>query len=296
MANKSGGADKPDLSGLRVASFESRRAKDIARLIESCGGQALCGPSMQEIPLGDESGVLSFGEQLFSGECDALVLLTGVGTRVLLDSLAAQRSAEQVLQQLQQVALLCRGPKPAALLKREGLTPALVAPEPNTWRELLASIDEHSDILSKNVAGKNVFVQEYGAPNQDLLEGLQARGAQVHRVPVYRWALPDDTAPLKSVVHSIVEGTVDCVLFTSAHQVTNVLKFSATLGVAAQFQRALSSQLLIASVGPVTTEALLRHDIKPHVVPEHPKMGPLVITLARNAKRLLAERLSTSGS
>ena len=39
--------------------------------------------------------------------------------------------------------------------------------------------------------GKRVAIQEYsGVSNRDLLAGLEARGALLFAVPVYRWALP----------------------------------------------------------------------------------------------------------
>ena len=42
-----------DLRGLRVASFESRRSEEMARLISKSGGQAFVSPSMREVPLDD---------------------------------------------------------------------------------------------------------------------------------------------------------------------------------------------------------------------------------------------------
>ena len=42
--------------------------------------------------------------------------------------------------------------------------------------------------------GKRVAVQEYGVSNPDLIAGLEARGALVFPVPVYRWALPKNQA------------------------------------------------------------------------------------------------------
>jgi hypothetical protein len=72
------------LAGLRIVSFESRRAQDLAVLIRQAGGEISYAPAMREIPLADETGILRFGAQLFDDECDALALFTGVGTTILV--------------------------------------------------------------------------------------------------------------------------------------------------------------------------------------------------------------------
>ena len=63
-----------------------------------------------------------------------------------------------------------RGPKPVAALKELGIAPVVTAPEPNTWRELLSALDENRSTLP--LKDKRVAVQEYGAPNAELLAGL----------------------------------------------------------------------------------------------------------------------------
>ena len=70
--------------------------------------------------------------------------------------------------------------------------PVTVAvPEPNTWHELLETMDASERCPA--LKGLTVAVQEYGVPNTELLQELKKRGAQVLQVPVYRWALPEDT-------------------------------------------------------------------------------------------------------
>ncbi|HKU41280.1 MAG TPA: uroporphyrinogen-III synthase, partial [Polyangiales bacterium] len=159
---------------LRVVSLESRHAAEMARLLERHGCQAISAPSMREIPLADQHEVFEFGAPLLARELDVLVLLTGVGTRILVDALATRWPLADVLAALERVTLVCRGPKPVAVLKQLGLRPTLVAPEPNTWHELLALIDRELP-----VSGLRVVVQEYGRPNQPLLAALRERGASV---------------------------------------------------------------------------------------------------------------------
>ena len=177
---------------LRVVSLESRNAPEMARLLERHGCEPFVAPSLREVALEDQQEAFAFGEELLAGRCDVLLLLTGVGARMLVDALSTRFVREEVLAAMARVPLVCRGPKPVAALKVMGLRPQVVAPEPNTTTEVLRAIDEKLEI-----AGKRVFVQEYGRRNHALLDGLLARGAEVITVAVYAWQLPVDTEPLR---------------------------------------------------------------------------------------------------
>src|SRR5215813_9188472 len=197
-----------NLKGLTVVSFESRRAKEMAELIHRHGGEPIVAPSMREVPLSENSAPLELFQKIEAGQIDLIVLLTGVGTRTMVDALAIHYSREQIAALLGKVTLLARGPKPVAALKDLGLQPVFTAPEPNTWKEVLAVLDSNFQ-----PTGKRIAVQEYGITNQELISGLEARGAEVLRVPVYRWALPENIAPLQAAIREIVEAQADIVIF-----------------------------------------------------------------------------------
>src|SRR5437588_817277 len=76
-----------------------------------------------------------------------------------------------------------------------------------------------------------VAVQEYGEPNPELYEALAQRHAEVVRVPVYRWALPEDTGPLLSAIRTTIAGQFDVLIFTSAQQLRNVLTVAESAGL-----------------------------------------------------------------
>jgi len=281
MATRGAAEKTRGLTGLRIVSFESRRAQDLALLVRRHGGEILYAPAMREVPLADERGIVGFGGQLFEGSCDALVLLTGVGTTILVDALCTRWRRPAVVECLGRTALLCRGPKPAAVLRNLGLAPKLIAPAPHTERELLLSLDRGFD-----VSGKRVFVQDYGSINADLLQGLSVRGAQVTPVKVYRWALPEDTHDLKLALESIARGRVDAAIFTSAHQVDNAFEYAARLGLAQPLRAAFSHSVVVASIGPVTSEALERQGVHADLSPRESKLGALVDCLSQGAAQL----------
>ncbi len=266
----SGAPGEGGFRGLRVVAFESRMAAEMSRLILSHGGVPVMAPSMREIPLEQNREALAFGERLLAGDHDILIALTGVGIRTLVQALETRHPRERIVEALRRVTLVCRGPKPVAALKGLGLEPGLTVPEPNTWVELLAALDAKAP-----VRGKRVAVQEYGVTNLELLQGLKERGAQVTRVPIYRWALPDDLAPLQAALRQVADGDVAVALFTNANQVENVMQVARETGLDGRLRAALG-RAVVASVGPVASESLRNHGLAVDLEPQHPKMGPLV--------------------
>jgi len=274
------------LQGMTVLSFESRRAAEIAALIRRRGGTPLSAPSMREVPLEDNAAARAFVAELERGAVDVVLFLTGVGTRALLESLAPSCSAERFVALLAATTVVARGPKPNAVLRQLGRPPDVLVPEPNTWREILATLDR-----AVPLAGRRIAVQEYGRANPELVDGLAARGAAVLPVPIYRWALPEDLAPLEAAIRRLGAGSVDALLFTSAQQVEHVVAVAERLGAAAAM-RAAARRAVVASVGPLCSEALRAHGFSVDLEPEHSKMGHLVAALAADGPALLAAKRS----
>lgn len=237
---------------------------------------AMRAPALREVPLDDQTDAFAFGEALFAGRCDVLVMLTGVGTRALVDTLATRWPLADVLAAFRELPLICRGPKPVAVLKELGLKSSLIAPEPNTWRELLTVM---SDL---NLEGKHLWLQEYGRSNESLLAALRARGAEVHRAAVYAWQLPEDTAPLERAIVALCDAQADAVLVTSGSQIDHLIEVAQRMDRAAALLDALRSRALVISIGPMTSEALAAHGLRADLEPAHPKMGHMVKTLAQD--------------
>jgi uroporphyrinogen-III synthase len=271
-------------NGLTVAAFESRMAVEIARLIERHGGVPLVTPALCEIPLDDNSAALKFGVQLSTERVDMLILLTGIGTTALFDLLKTRHPWPSIVAALKQTALVARGPKPVAALKAFGLQATLTVPEPNTWVDLISTLDEY-----RPVKGLRVAVQEYGASNHDLLEALKQRGAEVFQVPIYRWDLPKDLGPLRQALDDIITGKVAVLLITNAAQVDHVMQVLEKDGKVKPFRAALK-KMVVASIGPTASERLRQHDWPIAFEPSHPKMGTLVKETSEQVYSLLQSR------
>lgn len=276
--------NRPDFDGLCVVAFESRRAEDMTRMIEKHGGRARVSPSMREVPLEDDSHTADFAHQLITGQIDIMIFMTGVGFRHLLASVERRVQRDRFLGALSDITTITRGPKPVVAMKEVALKPTYQVGKPNTWREVLALVDEHMP-----VANQVVGLQEYGKPNPSLLAGLEARGARVVNVKVYRWDLPEDTKPLEDNVRALARGEVDVVLFTSANQVVNLFAVAENLEMVEPMLGALRSAV-VASIGPTTSEALREHDLPVDLEPDHSKMGHLVIAAAGRGGEILQRK------
>ena len=191
----------PSFNGLSVLALESRRSREIAKLIENLGGVPVVAPSVKEVALESNEEALSFARNLSEHKVDFVIFTTGVGVNALASAVESECSREELARRLNEVTVVARGPKPSAVLRELGVQVSLAVPEPNTWRDLLALLDQNKATFP--VEGRRVVVQEYGVTNADLLAGLRDRGAVVMPVNVYQWALPDDLAPLEdlSLIH-----------------------------------------------------------------------------------------------
>lgn len=268
-----------------VAAFESRMATEMARLIERYGGRPFVVPALREVPIQDNPAVLRFGGRLIDGQVDILILMTGIGTTTLFDILRPCHPLSSIMAGLKQTAIVARGPKSVAALKTLGLTPTLTVPEPNTWVEVVSTLDEY-----RPVKGLCVAVQEYGMSNPDFLEALKQRGAEVFPVPIYRWALPEDTGPLKRVLDEIIAGNVRVMLVTNAAQADHVMQLLEQAGLTVQFKEACR-KMIVGSIGPTASERLRHYDLPIDFEPSRPKMGVLVKKTAEQAYHLLQAKV-----
>lgn len=266
-------AKSSGLTGLRVLALESRRAAEMAKLIENYGGRPIVAPAMREVPLESNTEALEFARTLSSKGFDVVIFLTGVGARFLVKVAESIHLREQFVAGLRRAAIVARGPKPVAALKELYVPVTLAVPEPNTWRDLLRALDEKRDALP--LAGRRVAVQEYGSSNTELIAGLQERGAEITRVPVYQWALPEDTGPLRNAIHAIASGEIDMALFTTSVQVSHLLRVAEEMNLESRLRQGFE-RVVVGSIGPITSEELREHGLSVDFEPEHPKMGFLV--------------------
>jgi len=255
-----------------VGILEARSGAHMAELIERRGGVPLLAPALEEVPDVDPAAIAALIAGWPADPFKAVVFQTGVGTRALFQVTDSLGITPKLQALLASCAVIVRGPKPVGELNSRGVSISRRARAPFTTATVLEALADVS------LSHARVLVQRYGASNGELREGLEARGARTEEIATYRWALPQDLGPLRTLLAALDENRVDAVVFTSAVQMQNLHSVARKFGVAERLAELLN-RCVIASVGPVCSKALVSFGVKPTVEANPPKLGPLLAAL-----------------
>ncbi|HVH43305.1 MAG TPA: uroporphyrinogen-III synthase [Labilithrix sp.] len=265
----------PSLGGARVAILETRLDRELARLVERYGGTPISAPALREVDTTIDRDLERFVDGLDAKAFDAVLFLTGVSVTRLVEQAERLGRRADLVNALARVTTICRGPKPVAALRAIGITASATAREPFTTAEIIDAL------TPLHATHRSFAIIHYGERNATLVETLRAREAVVEELVLYEWQLPEDLAPLRDVVARIVSGKVDALVVTCQIQVTHLFAVaSETVGRAA-LVNALNRGIVVAAVGPRCRAALEGQGVRVDVVPEHPKLGPMMAALAR---------------
>jgi len=271
-----------------VALLEARMKSELARLVEKHGGSPLCVPAVREAPRIEPEAVRELLDELNAGRHQVVIFMTGVAVSLLFELAQELGRHAELVSSLRNVTTVCRGPKPTAALRGFGVPPTLSAREPFTAAEL---IDALSDL---ELSGSGVLLFNYGERSETLSETLLARRADLREFWLYQWQFPVDSEPLERLVRRIVERSVDALAVTCQIQFRHLYQVAERLDLGRELVDALRKDVVVAAVGPTCRAIIEVHGVAPHVMPEHPKMGPLVMALMRylDAKQGLERRAS----
>ena len=248
---------------------------ELARLVEKHGGAPLCVPAVHEAPHIEPDAVRGLLDELAAGEHEVVIFMTGVAVSLLFELAQELGRNAELVASLRGVTTVCRGPKPTAALRGFGVPPTLSAREPFTAAELIDALSE------LEVSGRRVLLFNYGERSETLSETLLARRADLREFWLYQWELPSDVEPLERLVRRIVERSVDALAVTCQIQFRHLYQVAERLDLGRELVDALRNDVVVAAVGPTCRAIIEVHGVTPHVMPEHPKMGPLVMSLMR---------------
>ena len=264
----------------RVALLEARMRRELARLVERHGGEAHCVPAVREAGQDldpDRARQLIAG--LGRGDYAIAVFMTGVAVSLLFETAERLQLRPELVAGLRRTTTVCRGPKPTAALRGFGVVPTLTAREAFTSAEVLDAL------ASVELKGRRVLLLHYGERSDALAESLLACEAILEEHWLYRWCLPEDTSDLERLVSEIVDGEIDALAVTCQIQFRHLLQVAEKVGLEEDLIRALNERVVVAVVGPTCHAILQVHGVGVDVMPEHPKMGPLVTSLMRHLDR-----------
>lgn len=269
--------DSPDgraktLGHARIALLEVRRESELASLVRRHGGEPITVPALREVER-DCTREVQEAALLLARTAPVVILATGVGLERWL-AVTPPAARDALREGLARSTIVCRGPKPIAVLKREGLPVHVRADPPHTTAELLTAL------CAVEVADRDVIYVHDGGGLRTVPEALIHRGARVLEIQPYEWALPADLEPLRGLVRAIVAGELDALAITTQIQAKHLFEVAASMGLRDALREALGGRVLVAAVGPTCARMLTELGAPPHVVPAQGKMGPLVLALA----------------
>ncbi|KUL22283.1 uroporphyrinogen-III synthase [Actinoplanes awajinensis] len=273
------------LAGFTVAVTAERRRSEMTALLERRGARVVSAPAITIVPLIDDDALRASTEACIGLEPHIVVATTGFGFRGWLEAAEGWGLGDTLRASLNNAKIIARGPKPCGAIRAAGLS--------EDWAAKTEGSEEVLErLLHDGVTGRRIVVQEHGEPQVEFVEALRSAGAAVVEVPVYRWALPPDTAPIRRLTEQVAAGQIDAVTFTSAPAVKAFLQMAGETG--ADVVTAFQNGTLAAVVGPVTAAPLVALDV-PVVMPERYRLGALIKTVTDELP-LRALRLQVAGT
>jgi uroporphyrinogen-III synthase len=266
-------------SAPKIALLEARMSHELARLVERHGGEPLCVPAVREHHEIDSERADRIITALAARSYDIAIFMTGVAVSLLFEIAERIGRRPDLVAGLRSVTTICRGPKPTAALRGFGVVPTLTA------RESFTSAEVIDTFAGLELEGRPVLLFHYGERSDSLAETLLARQAILHEEWLYRWQLPEDTSGLERLVASIVAGEVDALAVTCQVQFRHLHAVAQRMGLERDLVRTLNERMTVAAVGPTCHAILQMHGVEVDVMPDHPKMGPLIVALMRHIDR-----------
>jgi uroporphyrinogen-III synthase len=258
-----------------IALLEARMKSELSRLVEKHGGAPLCVPAVQEASHIDPAAVRGLLDELAAGQHEVVIFMTGVAVSLLFELAQELGRHAELVTSLRAAITVCRGPKPTAALRGFGVAPTFSAREPFTAAELIDALSE------VEVSGRGVLLFNYGERSETLSETLLARRAELREFWLYQWQLPSDVGAMEDLIRRIVARDIDALAITCQIQFRHLYRVAERLDLSGELVEALRKDVVVAAVGPTCRAIIEVHGVRPHVMPEHPKMGPLVMALMR---------------
>ncbi len=241
--------DNRPLFGRRVlVTRAADQAASFAALLESRGAEALICPTIATVP--PESWQDLDREIANLPETDVLILTSAHAVDVFF---ARLRAAGRDLRALAGIQLAVVGPKTGRALEARGLTPELIPPDYRAEGVI-------EMLRTWGVAGKRVLYPRAELARDIIPRELAALGAEVADPVAYRTVAP--AAGRERLLELLAGQKPDVVTFTASSTVDNFVRM-----VGEKEARDLLKDVVVASIGPLTSAAARRYGLEVTVEP-----------------------------
>lgn len=276
-----------------MAITSSRRAYELAHIVESFGGRPYLAPTIGiEADLQKpKEDVIRFISKVTTGNVDYAVFMTAPGVFSLFSIAKKLGLEEKLILALSKVTVVARSLKPKMALKKFGAEVSMV-PDENTAKGISRLL------LTTGVLGKKVAILWHGDYPQQLKDELYKAGAEsVIEASTYRYSLSlkkEGASILKSMgydyvapnekkvirlIRDIIAGKISSITFTSPPSVRDLFKIAEVNHMSLALKTSLNTSVVVVAVGPSTKSALEENSVSVHVMPAIFKMGPMIKAL-----------------
>ena len=280
------------LHGIVVAITSSRRAFELASIVRNFGGIPYVAPTIgirNNISLTSECN--RFIDTIGHEKMHYFICMTGVAVFNLFRKINDSHQLDKVIELLNDTVVIARSNKPAAELKKFGISTDYV-PDINTIEGVFGLIRKFD--LKK----KNIGILWHGDFSVSFKGKLESLGAKVFEYSTYSYSTSleennpgilkemgyDYVAPteekIRKLIEDIIGGTIDAITFTSPPAVKELFEFAIRNKNMNLLKDRLNNNVLVVSVGPSTSKMIENFQIKTDVMPSTYRMGAMVKELA----------------
>ncbi|MEH7301345.1 uroporphyrinogen-III synthase [Neobacillus drentensis] len=263
---------KKALAGKRIVIGSSRKLEELQTLIEKQGGVPLVRPLQGTVFLAEKIVEPELVEFIKQG-ADWVVFTTGIGLETMVKIAEKLGCKEELLSNIRGARVASRGYKTLAALKKLEITPEVIDKD-GTTKGLIRVLQNF------DFSGKKVMLQLHGETAQSLSHFLEERGVFVQKILPYQHITPE-TETVQKLCKEIQNNDCHAVCFITATQVRSLFDYARVNNLHKEIIEAFCHHVLAVAVGKVTLEALKEEGIERALVPEHERMGAMIIQLAK---------------
>lgn len=241
-----------------VVTRPKGQADETVKLLESLGGEVVLLPMVRAVTVYDEDKFDNFLGKLVDSQIDYLIFMSVNGAKSLISIARRFKKKARLLRSLRNAIIVAVGKKTAAQLIRESIGVDIIPEE-------FSSAGIMRELSSRNLRGKLICIPRTSAAGNYLADRLTERGATVEQYHVYETKRPK-LDNVRDFVNDLRNERIWCVIFTSPSTVENFFILCRRYIKRSELIESLN-KAVIATIGPVTGEALAEKGITVDVVP-----------------------------
>lgn len=281
------------LRGITVAITSSRRATELATLVEKFGGVPYIAPTIGlngKFPLSLECKKII--DTIASEKFHYFVFMTGVGVFNLFHNLQKYKQFDNIIERFREIIVIARSNKPALELRKFGITTRYV-PKMNTIEGII-------DLMTQlDVKNKNVGILWHGDRFHLFRTKLESLGSKVFEFSSYSYSINpekekvyilkemgyDFVSPTNEKIRKLIEDilafNIDSITFTSPPAVKEFFEFARKCNMVEVLVYRLNHNVLVVSIGPSTSKVLEKFQIKVDIMPLTYRIGSMIYEMAK---------------